>query len=331
MCRLCRRGFLTGAAALAAHTALPAWAQFPGAIKPQSDPYAQVDPYADPRNGFAPERTNPSKPTGAKANQSAIFSPHDEQLTPEELDEVKLGRIQYVKRIASDGGAYPDQQVQAALQAFCKPMFAVADRANLPWVVTMVNDPSPNASAGLGGTVIVNAGLLQMCDRPGELAATLAHEIGHVDKKHVSNGAAIAQAIDAARQAGIQPTGSGALPQLVPGSEKFFRDSYDLLELANVRSGEAEADAHEMVILERLGVDPVHAINDQKNFLTLEKIIGGGGPSNSWLRSHPLTTDRLQMVKDLAAMAPKPATDFVFDGWDLLKRAFPTGAAWKKS
>jgi predicted Zn-dependent protease len=53
--------------------------------------------------------------------------------------------------------------------------------------LTVVADPEINAYALPGGYVIVNTGLLEFADGPGELAAALAHEIGHIDCKHGIN------------------------------------------------------------------------------------------------------------------------------------------------
>lgn len=330
MCRLCRRGFLTGLSALGAHTALPAWAQFGNAIQPQNDPWAQVDPYADARNGFPGSRP-PEQRDQNPARTVFEQRPAGGNLAPEVEEEIRMGRSAYPYWIRKSGGAHPDQRLQAALREFCKPMFAAADRADLPWVVTLVVNPDPNASAGAGGTVTVHTGMLSICDHPGELAATLAHEIGHVDKKHSVNRGDLSRVLDAMRNAGIKPAGGDTMTSLVPEAEGVFRDYFDLLNRVYGKENEAEADAHEMVILERLGIDPVHAINDQKNFLLLGKLNGDMATRDGWLRTHPPTPARLQHVEALAALSPRPRREYKFAGWDTLKAAFPTAQPFKKS
>jgi beta-barrel assembly-enhancing protease len=318
-----RRTILAGLAGLGATAALPAWAQTFGA---QSDPYAQVDPYADPRNGFpsAPQR-GAQRPDMPARNDIFSSAPTDGS-GMSEADEIALGRAMYPYGIRDAGGAHPDRRIQAALKDFCRPMFAVADRAHLPWEVTLCNDPNPNASASPGGKVIVNVGMFSICDRAGELAATMAHEIGHVDKRHGARMSSVNELIGMLHENG----GIGnniPLEQLVPNSQGKITDLLDLFKKTYTREHEAEADGHEMVILERLGVDPIHAINDQHNFAKLN----AGGSLNELASTHPRDENRMAHIQQLAATQKRPKQDFVFDGWDVLKKAFPTAPAWRKA
>lgn len=323
-----RRKVLTGLASLGAAAATPAWAQV---IGPQSDPWAQVDPYADPRNGFPSARPAPSQgrrqlsPTSS--NDMVSHRPADAVMS--EQDEIALGRAGYPLRIAKGGGAYSDPAMQNALKAFCHPLLQVADRKALPWQVCLVNDRSPNASAGMGGTIVVHAGLLSICDRAGELAAVIAHEIGHVDKYHLAQAEGYESFIAQLRQMGVGKEYDAYLENLVPNSQGEIGDTLSIFSLSFSREQEAEADAHEMVILERLGVDPIHAINDQLNFAKLSDIVGG--EINELAMSHPRNASRLEHIRSLAAMQKRPAQDYVFPGWDQLKAKFPTFSEFKKA
>jgi predicted Zn-dependent protease len=60
-------------------------------------------------------------------------------------------------------------------------------RQELNFNLTVVADPEINAYALPGGYVFINTGLLEFTEQPGEIAAALAHEIGHVDCKHGIN------------------------------------------------------------------------------------------------------------------------------------------------
>lgn len=326
MCRLCRRGFLTGAAALAAHTALPAFAQFPGAIKPQSDPWAQVDPYDDPRNGFSGGGSAPAAPRpGAEVFSRETPAPG----LMSDTEEIELGRTYYPKLVADEGGPYGDARLQRALRRFFTPMSAVSDRPHLPWEIVLTNSPAVNALAFAGGKVLVCQGLLSACTNAGELAATLAHEIGHVDKRHTVRGAGVGELVGMMKQQGAAPVSPAQIQQLLGGRTGQVQDVWDIFRLAYTRENEAEADAHEMVILERLGVDPIHAINDQINFARLEALLGGD-PTHDLARSHPRNADRMEHIRHLAAFQKKPAQDFVFPGWEELKAAFPTAPEFKR-
>ncbi len=320
-----RRHLLAGLAGLGASTALPAWAQ---AIRAQSDPWAQVNPYDDPKNGFPGEGHNGGEPSRQPQRRDGLFStaPNDGGAMSEG-EEIAVGKHFHPIHVREAGGAHPNQRAQQALRDFCRPMFAVADRSHLPWEVTLCNDPSPNASAFAGGKVIVNVGMFAICDRAGELAATIAHEIGHVDKRHSVRGGEINRLVAELReQGGKQWNPDVPLSALVPGSGGKVEDLLEVFKLAYSREDEAEADGHEMVIFERLGVDPIHAINDQWNFAQL-----GKGDVPELVRSHPRNEDRMAHIKQLAAMQKKPKQDYVFPGWDVLKTAFPTADRFKKA
>lgn len=331
MCRLCRRGFLTGAAALAAHTALPAFAQFPGAIKPQNDPYAQVDPYADPRNGF------PSTPQSAVPSQGRKSPFQGAPLTDEDKAEIEVGRAALRYWVKQGGGPYPDERLQKALRDYCAPLFAVAERSNLPWAVVLLNDPSVNASAGPGGQVMVNIGLIHMCDHPAELASVLAHEIGHVDFRHSVNDGPVSELIKLAREKGMGRYTPELIEKLIPeaamenvsraADEKPKLDIFDLAENGFTRQDEVQADEHVAMIFSRLGIDMRYAVSMHKKLMKLNDDSGGEPPV--FLNNHPASADRVDATAMLAATSPKPRTEFVYVGWDVLKAVFPTTPKFK--
>lgn len=316
-----RRSILAGLSGLGLSglAGVPAWAQ---AIGRQSDPWAQVDPYADARNGFP---VSSSGETVTRPADGFFSAPPGTAM--DEAEEVELGRAFYPQMVAKRGGAHPDARLQAALRKFCQPLFAVADRQRLPWEVTLVNDPSPNAAAFAGGKIVVHAGLLPLCDNGGELAATVAHEIGHVDKYHTVRARPMLDLIARLRASGAGADFSAALPQLLAGGEQV-RDVWELFRLSYSREDETEADAHEMTIFERLGVDPIHAVRDQENFVRMTKGKSGG---TELTLTHPQPVQRLERIRSLAAMSKRPAQDYAFAGWEALKAAYPTLPDFKKT
>jgi len=57
-------------------------------------------------------------------------------------------------------------------------------RADLPWTFGVIEGESINAFAMPGGGVLISHGLIKRLSSEAELAAVLAHEIGHVVLKH---------------------------------------------------------------------------------------------------------------------------------------------------
>ncbi|MGE5515948.1 MAG: M48 family metalloprotease [Bacteroidota bacterium] len=303
--------------------ALPAWGQ---AIGAQSDPWAQVDPYADPRNGFPSER----RAIGGGASAGDGPFRRAAESTADDQDEIAVGRMAYPSRIKRGGGAYADAKVQQALRDFCRPLFAASDRPELPWVVTLVNTAEPNANAGAGGTVIVNGGILPLFDHPTQFAAVLAHEIGHVDYRHVTRGTDIGLLAQIARKQGVTTNGDAAMTALMPEVQGSVKDFMDLMDKTFSREDEAEADAHVVEIFDRIGIDPARAADGMRAILKMEQRTGSGAP-NQWVSEHPLTPDRIRHMEALAATRRRPSTDYAFAGWDVLKAAFPTHPDFRKA
>src|SRR5690606_18521629 len=53
--------------------------------------------------------------------------------------------------------------------------------------IKILDEDIPNAFATLDGRIYFFRGMLEMAEKPEEIAAVLAHEMGHVEKKHVLN------------------------------------------------------------------------------------------------------------------------------------------------
>ncbi|MBK9408941.1 MAG: M48 family metalloprotease [Gemmatimonadetes bacterium] len=58
------------------------------------------------------------------------------------------------------------------------------DSRGLTWYFTVVDSKEINAFALPGGWVCVNRGLIEKATNMSELAGVLAHEIGHITRRH---------------------------------------------------------------------------------------------------------------------------------------------------
>ena len=56
---------------------------------------------------------------------------------------------------------------------------------NYEYHFKVIESPSINAFTLPGGNIYVYSGLINFCESPEELAAILAHEMGHAEKRHV--------------------------------------------------------------------------------------------------------------------------------------------------
>ena len=168
----------------------------------------------------------------------------------------------------------------------------------------VILDPSVNAFALPGGFIGVHTGLFLTAQTESEFASVLSHEIAHVTQSHIARMiagqkqsmvmsiAALAVAVLAARgspqlsQAAITAAGAGAIQS----------------QLNYTREHEREADRIGYQILDRSGFDvnamPLFFERLQRATRTYDS------SAPSYLRTHPLTTERIADMHNRADSAP---------------------------
>ena len=171
------------------------------------------------------------------------------------------------------------------------------ERPDLAWRFGVLDTNDINAFAAPGGYVFLTAGLLGRLQNEAELAAVLAHEIGHVVEKHHLN------AIQREAPANIL----GNVLSMAADNEEnsaewqFVIDAgSDLFSKGLSREDELDADRAGVVILTRAGYDPYGLP------AVLQKL-GGVNPDDSTLalmtKTHPAPDERLLVL--LAAMGDR--------------------------
>lgn len=165
-----------------------------------------------------------------------------------------------------------------------------------------VKDNAINAFAMPGGVIGVHTGLILAANNESEVAGVLGHEIGHVVQRHMArmlahqkqdsiiNLATLALAILASRADGV---GGGAMAAAQAGAIQK--------QLDYTREHEREADRVGLQILDNAGFD---ARAMPTFFETLQKNTRFEGSAPSFLRTHPLTTERISDVRSRVEQLP---------------------------
>jgi predicted Zn-dependent protease len=163
----------------------------------------------------------------------------------------------------------------------------------------VVKDDSLNAFALPAGHIYVHTGIVLEAANVSELAGVLAHEVGHVVKRHV------AQNYRRQRNTGMLTQLAGLVAGLFVGGT-VARGGQMLGEVAAVawlntftREAEAEADAFAVEVLPRAGYHPGGLVSF---FETLRTQAGAQPPE--FLSSHPATESRIEHTQALLASAP---------------------------
>jgi predicted Zn-dependent protease len=97
--------------------------------------------------------------------------------------EVQLGQ-QYAAQVDSQLPIIHDAALDRYINLLGDSIANVTSRADLDWHFAIVNTDVVNAFALPGGYIYVNRGIIARADKLDELAGVMAHEIGHVVRRH---------------------------------------------------------------------------------------------------------------------------------------------------
>ncbi len=159
--------------------------------------------------------------------------------------EVNLGQ-QMNQQLQQEVKISDNSELNDYINQVGRRLAANSDRPNIPYTFQVVEDAAINAFATTGGFIYVNTGLLKAADNEAELASVLAHEMGHIEGKHlikqirqqaITSGVATLAGLDRNKAVGI----GVQLALNLPRSRKDEFDA-DKRGLANItRSGYAQS------------------------------------------------------------------------------------------
>jgi len=219
-------------------------------------------------------------------------------LPPEQ--EAAVGAQEHTK-VRAAFGEFVDGPVANYVNQVGQRVAEKTERSDVEYKFYVIDSPVVNAFAVPGGYIYVSRGLLALANNEAELAAVLAHEIGHITGRHsaervsqgflVGLGAAVLSA--AANDPGVsQAAGLGS----------------DLYIKSYSRGQEHQADELGVRYLSRAGYDPMAMASflnslDQSTKLE-EQITGKSGPSFVYFSTHPQTEDRVGEARAEAQKYP---------------------------
>jgi predicted Zn-dependent protease len=174
----------------------------------------------------------------------------------------------------------------------------VTDTRNLAWTFTVVDSKEVNAFALPGGWVYVNRGLIQRATDMSELAGVIAHEIGHVTRRHSVQQLQQAQGANVGVSllctlTKVCESGATQAAINVGGSALFAKFS---------RADESEADAEGVATTIKAGISP-NGIPAMFRLLLSERQTNPDA-LDAFFASHPLEEDRITATEALIARYP---------------------------
>ncbi len=229
-------------------------------------------------------------------------------------EERRLGD-QIMREIRRDPDYLDDPLLLEYVQSVWRPLVDAARRRgeigaetdqSFGWEIFLVRDRSVNAFALPGGRVGVHLGLIALTGNRDELAAVLAHELTHVTQRHVARGIVGskrqsllgAAAMIVGVLAASRSNGNAANAIITGGQAASLQN-----QLNFSRDMEREADRIGFGLMADAGfgaagvasmferLDQSSRLNERGNF--------------PYLRSHPLTTERIGEARSRLGAAPR--------------------------
>lgn len=155
-----------------------------------------------------------------------------------------------------------------------------------------------NAFAAPGGFIFLSRGMLRLCRSEDDLAAVLAHEIGHIELQHALRaikGSRLTSALTTLAVEGAKSFGGEQLAQLTAAFEGSITDiTGTLMNSGYARKQETQADASAIRILKAMGYDP-HAL--VRVLDEMQKQLKPGG--HDFAATHPPPEDRVADIRKL--------------------------------
>lgn len=200
----------------------------------------------------------------------------------------EMGLTAYQK-ILKESKLSTDKNQIERVRRIGKRIAVASGRTDLQWEFNVIQDDTPNAFALPGGKVGVNTGLFKVAKDDNQLAAVMAHEVGHAIARHGSER--MSQQI--AVQAGLAGLG------IAGGEAAQYAELAAMAATLGVilpfsRTQEAEADHIGVIMMAKAGYDPRASITLWENFAKL-----GGPRQPEFLSTHPAPTSRIENLKAL--------------------------------
>lgn len=208
-----------------------------------------------------------------------------------------------------------DSEIEALLNDYSRPIFKAAGLGTGRVTVRIVRNDTFNAFVLDGGNVFVHTGTLMQAQRPNEVIGVIAHESGHISGGHMAAlRARIAK--DQTRALLTQLVGIGAMVaggvsggdsgrETMQGGQAIMQGGSSVIMrglLAERRSQESAADQAGLKFLTATKQSGQGMLDTFERFQQQEYI--SSQYQDPFIRSHPLSTDRLARLRTLVAGSP---------------------------
>ncbi|MCE5281095.1 MAG: M48 family metalloprotease [Deltaproteobacteria bacterium] len=223
-------------------------------------------------------------------------------------DEVKVGR-EFYEKLEKSHALVEDDTANAYISSLGKRILSHSGHPLFEFKFSIIQSSAVNAFATPGGYVYVNQGLISLVDEESQLAGVMAHEIAHVNCRH------IADIVDKSQKLTI-PTLAAILAGAFLGGDagaavaSFSVATVTSMSLKYSREHEEEADRVGMGYLVASGYNG-QAMMDFLKIMKRYEFYSNSVPS--YFLTHPGTDERIRYIDALlhTTYTKKGADDIV--------------------
>ncbi len=198
-----------------------------------------------------------------------------------------------------------DPEVARYLDGLGRRLLVAVPGARQDFEFFAMRDPTINAFALPGGFIGVHSGLITSAESESEVASVLAHEIGHVTQRHIARMIGVQQQMQLPTMIALAAAIllGRSRPDLASGAAAAAQGGAVQQQLSYTRDFEREADRVGFQTLSAAGFD-VHAMPAFFEKMQRQARIADDGSMPSYLRTHPMTAERIADASSRAAAAP---------------------------
>ena len=200
-----------------------------------------------------------------------------------------------------------DPLIRAYFENMGFQLVAQSDRPEKPFHFVVLKQPQINAFAAPGGIVALHSGLILAAENEHEVAGVLAHEVAHITQLHLYRAFESSQRMTipiALAMLGLILAGGGS-GDAISGALMGGQAMAQQMQINFTRANEYEADRIGISTLSLAGFDPQGMVGFFSKLNRITRVNGEGPPE--FLRTHPVTTNRIAEAQNRAQSMPKVA------------------------
>ena len=194
-----------------------------------------------------------------------------------------------------------DAEIEGDIRTLARPIWRAAGLEPEDVGIYLVHDPQLNSFVAGGQAIFFNTGLILRAENPNQLLGVIAHETGHITGGHIVRSR---QAVRNASIEAIIAMALGTAASVASGSGAPLLGAYGVAQRSLLQfsvAQESTADHAAINLLDR-------SCQSARGLLRFFEILQStemlaGDRRDIWGRTHPLTAQRIQYLRDYVQRA----------------------------